>query len=198
MDKILELDLEFLEEGEELILEYKRFLILKYNNGDYDEPFELSPSYDVDRIWHKHILHTKKYQEMCYSLGHFFHHTPKSMEDKKKERYEKTIKLYKETFGVTPSAKYWSDDKTLVAKKPTDKVNITVKTLTGKNVLISNVPLNQSVAYVKRRYMELEGVPEDQQRHIFAGMQLEDGRPLFEYNIRHDVTFHLVTRLSGC
>ncbi|KAF2651101.1 ribosomal protein S27a potato [Lophiostoma macrostomum CBS 122681] len=78
-----------------------------------------------------------------------------------------------------------------------DPLHLWCKTTTGKTISLK-VGLLYTVDNVKSVLQDKEGIPHDQQRLIYAGKQMEDGRTLSSYKVPNNATIHLALRLAGC
>lgn len=96
----------------QVILEYKKFMfLLCIAKGS------LTPSDEVDQVWHLHLIYTKLYwNDWCVqTLGKQIHHGPTKGGESEKLKfdnlYESTKSFYLEIFGIKPPENIWPDSK---------------------------------------------------------------------------------------
>jgi hypothetical protein len=94
--------------AERAVLEYKRFLYLVATSRR-----TLTPSDQVDQVWHLHLAYTRSYwKELCGEvLGFELHHQPTRGGSEQqayfRERYADTLESYAVVFGSAPPADIW-------------------------------------------------------------------------------------------
>lgn len=79
---------------------------------------------------------------------------------------------------------------------PADIITVFLRFLTGKTVTLS-IHSSWRVVHMKHIVEDLQGIPVDDQRLIFAGKQMEDCKFLSVYGVQHESLVHLVGRLRG-
>lgn len=161
----------------------------------------------LDAIWHECILNTRDYTLLCQRVrGCYVHHTTVSEQDNEEQRVsrvDQTVINYRKRFREEPDAQLWDDVAEFVPVKFVFRRECTIYVKYIVDLATHTLRLvldtSNTVEYVKQQISKmLIDTPVDQQRLIFAGQQLEDGRTLADYNIGHQSTLHLVMRLRGC
>ncbi len=97
-----------LDYAQRAIAEYKKFALLAVTAGH-----PVTPSDQVDRVWHLHLTYTHSYwDELCPQvLQCTWHHEPTQGGDAEAEKfadwYQQTLASYEQYFGSAPPADLW-------------------------------------------------------------------------------------------
>ena len=80
----------------------------------------------------------------------------------------------------------------MISTPPTSWATAASECLDGRTLELGDFYTSTYIYAVKRRIHAREGIPLEEQRLIFAGKTLEDGRTLGSYNIQNGSKLHLV------
>jgi ubiquitin C len=150
----------------------------------------------VDAAWHEHLLRPGHYLAACRKIGEgveCIDHDPGQEQDSWKdkiERLKRTTLVYELIYNEAAPNDIWR----IIGP---GNIQIFVKNFNGRTIALK-VDYSYVVEDLKTLIQEVDGIPIEQQRLIFAGQQLEDGKKMSDYGIRKECTLHLVLRLAGC
>ena len=162
------------------------FLTLKVLAMDTDATL-LSPSGPIDDMWHKVVLDTKLYREICDAILPEWAPSPRMLDHNPQAplghvaRYQRTLDTYAEVFGEEAPSKWWP---AVWELQPEPTIEIFVQTIIGKTCTWKRTHPSATVDVLKRKIQVWVGIPPDQQRMIFNGTELEDGRTLRDYDVK--------------
>jgi hypothetical protein len=213
-DKLVSHKLPFHMCDKRLLEDYYKFISLKVYTKD-THGLILSPTAEIDEIWHEHLLHNFDYIEMCTKINCLVFHWPErekdSIQDKTLRRetffefYLKFFPTYKKTGDETvkdETVKCEVDELSqyiFTNLSPNAFTQIFVKTITGKSITIESDLEKDTLESLKKRVYIKWGIPLNSHRYVFLGKtMIDENKTLKEYGVEKDSQIHLNLNLKGC
>ena len=204
--------------SDEDIAEYKRFLAIRAAIADAVNPeaMLLSPTNDMDAVWHAHLLDTRSYKTTCELLlgkNGFIHHDPYPVKDPavRSARRALLMAIWKSAFPDAAKPKNgWGGDPNAAQhyierltgrkrRRPTDAdFQIFVRTMQAGRTITLDVSEDTEVEDLKLLLYDRKEGALDLMRILKGSTQLEDGRTMGFYGIKKETTLTLTIRVVGC
>jgi hypothetical protein len=197
-NKLVQIDLPF-QIDPKLKNEYFKFLTMKVYTQDLDGTI-ISPSIEIDEIWHTHLLYNKHYIDMCTNINFIIYHFPERENDDELEkniRRNNFIDLCKHHF---PSVKPKIPQKIVHNNINFDnETNVFIKTMTGVTKTIYINLYTETLKTFKQKVFDKENIMIEHQKYLFHGKILDNNDKLLkDYGIEKNSILHLYLLLKGC
>ena len=158
----------------------------------------------MDIIWHAAILDTKFYADLQQSMGCILHHRPSGASEQEAQQRELRLSTMQDMYR----AFFEKDPIALMRRRPRPSpepasplrgqaMQVFVKTLTGRVITVSIRP-EETINELKWHIQNIEGIPAEEQRLVFAGCKLGSDKTLHEVGIEKESTIHCTLPLRGC
>jgi hypothetical protein len=187
-----------------LVEDYYKFISLKvYTKDTYGTI--ISPTSEIDEVWHQHLLHNFDYIEMCTKINCLIFHWPERENDSIEEkmlRRNTFFELYVKFFPVYKKSEDEIDELSqyiFTNLSQDTSTQIFVKTITGKSITIQADLEKDNLESLKKRVYLKMGIPLNSHRYVFLGKtMIDESKTLKAYGVEKDSQIHLNLNLKGC
>ena len=187
---------------------YYKFIVLKVIANDTDGLI-LSPTSEIDKVWHYHLEYNKDYNEMCKILNYDVYHWPNRFYDpdyQKSKRLDMTIELYQKHFNkdipqyfenILKKEIQIQTDIKIEETKLMDSFDVIIVTHNFKEYVFQMNYYN-TVLDLKQEILNKLKISIHQQKLIISGKIYSDESTLLECRIYHQSKVDIVLKLRMC
>ena len=207
-------------EARKRVIAYKQFLALKAASLDLDAT-KLSPPPLIDRVWHEHVLDTKRYAPACLTaFGHPIHHDPNGDADVglRARRREATLVALEKVYGDAYDEEIWAfpaeapKRKRAVVKRedtpasrtrrrtttPSDgSINIRIRAQCGEETFFK-VKTTTKLDKIFNAYATRKGVAATDLRFLFSGVRVRGDQTPAGIDMEEGDMLDCMAEQGGC